>query len=234
MSLQAIVFDFDGVIADTEPVHLEAFQEQLMSIGLELSREEYMDRYLGYSDREGFEIIAKDRGRLLAPDEIDRLIARKTVRVQELFATRPLLFPGAALRIREWAPLVPLAIASGALRAEIEVLLAAGGLVPCFPVVVSANDPVEGKPSPRPYQLAMSRLASTVPGLDGTLRPERCVAIEDSRWGIVAARAAGMRVIGVTSSYSSDELREADLVAAGVGDVTLEMLEELAGRSRLA
>jgi beta-phosphoglucomutase len=227
MRLQAVVFDFDGVIADTEPVHLEAFQEQLRSVGLELDREEYMDRYLGYSDREGFEIISRDHGRPLPPDEIDRLIAQKTVRVQELFVSRPLLFPGAASRIAEWAPLVPLAVASGALRAEIEVLLAAGGLSSCFHVLVSANDPVDGKPSPQPYQLAMSKLAEAVPSLTGALRPDRCVAIEDSRWGIVAARAAGMRVIGVTSSYAADELRDADLVVSGVGDLTLDVLETL-------
>lgn len=225
---QAIVFDFDGVIADTEPVHLQAFQDELATVGLSLSREDYLAKYLGYSDREGFEAVARDAGRALRSDEVERLISQKTVRIQSLFASMSLMFPGVAGRIREWAPVVPIGIASGALRAEVEVILASAGLLSCFRTIVSANDPVEGKPSPAPYQLAMAQLAASS-GFAGDLRPERCLAIEDSRWGITAARAAGMRVIGVTTSFDAEDLAGADLVVGGVGDLTLEMLGDIVG-----
>jgi beta-phosphoglucomutase-like phosphatase (HAD superfamily) len=91
----------------------------------------------------------------------------------------------------------------------------------CFPVIVSADDPVASKPSPEPYQLALARLGG------GTFVPSACVAIEDSRWGIVSARAAGMRVVGVTSSYAADALSEADLVVSSVADLSLTVLGQL-------
>ena len=226
MHLQAVVFDFDGVIADTEPVHLLAFQEELRAIGLALSQQEYLDRYLGYNDREGFAAVAAASGRTLEAEEIEQLIARKTVRVQALLGSTSLLFPGVERRIREWSARVPVAIASGALRAEIDTILNATALSTCFRAIVTADDPVDSKPSPHPYMLAMSRLADGH-GNGSPLRPERCVAIEDSVWGIVSARAAGMRVVAVTTSYGASALSEADLVVPAVEDLTLDMLDHV-------
>lgn len=226
MLLQAIVFDFDGVIADTEPVHMQAFQDELRRFGLSLTKEDYLERYLGYTDQEGFAAVARDQGRVLTQDEIDTLISRKTVRVQELFATLPLVFDGVPDRIREWAPQVPVAIASGALRAEIVALLRATGLGDSFLTIVSADDPVESKPSPQPYLLAMNQLG-VLAGPEGGLVPSHCVAIEDSKWGIVAAKQAGMRVIGVTTSYDASQLEGADLVVDGVASLSLTMVERV-------
>jgi beta-phosphoglucomutase len=226
MQLQAIVFDFDGVIADTEPVHLLAFQEELAAIGLTLSQQEYLDRYLGYNDREGFAAVAAASGRTLGNEEIEQLIARKTVRVQALLGSVPLLFPGVEGCIRDWSTRVPVAIASGALRAEIDTILNAAALSSCFQAIVTADDPVDSKPSPAPYTLALSRLAGGN-SLGPALRPDRCVAIEDSVWGIVSARAAGMRVVAVTTSYGASALGEADLIVPGVADLTLERLHNV-------
>jgi beta-phosphoglucomutase len=226
MSLQAIVFDFDGVIADTEPVHLQAFQAELATLGLALSREDYLAKYLGVTDREAFAIVAHDQGRELTDEVIEQLVQQKTVRMQALLAATPLVFAGVDTRVRDLAAHVPVAIASGALRAEIVAVLSAVDLAACFPVIVSADDPVEGKPSPAPYQLAMQRLAAHT-GLAGGFAPSRCVAIEDSHWGITAARAAGMRVVGITSSYSADALSSADHVVGSVADITLETLRTL-------
>lgn len=228
MPLQAIVFDFDGVIADTEPVHLQAFQAELASLGLALSQQDYLDRYLGVTDREGFELVARDQGRELSGDVVEQLIRQKTVRMQALLASAPLVFPGVEDRVRDLARHVPIAIASGALRAEIEAVLSAVGLRSCFPVIVSADDPIEGKPSPAPYVLAMKRLAAA--GHAAEFDPAQCVAIEDSRWGITSAKAAGMRVVGVTTSYSAEALAEADCVITGVADLSLSLLTELADR----
>ncbi|MDO8835430.1 MAG: HAD family phosphatase [Vicinamibacterales bacterium] len=226
MQLQAIVFDFDGVIADTEPVHLLAFQEELASVGLTLSQQEYLERYLGYNDREGFAAVAAASGRTLGAEDIEQLIARKTVRVQALLRSTPLLFPGVEHRIRDWSARVPVAIASGALRAEIDTILNSTALSSCFRAIVTADDPVASKPSPAPYTLAMSRLAEG-DGLGLAMRPDLCVAIEDSLWGIVSARAAGMRVVAVTTSYGASALSEADLVIPTVADLTLDMLDDV-------
>jgi beta-phosphoglucomutase len=226
MSLQAIVFDFDGVIADTEPVHLKGFQIGLADLGLSLSREEYMSTYLGVTDREAFTLVARAHGRELTDEVVDRLIREKTVRMQALLTETPLVFAGVEGRVREFAAQVPVAIASGALRAEIVAVLTAVGLAPSFPIIVSADDPVDGKPSPAPYRLAMQRLAAHV-GANGGFDSSRCVAIEDSHWGITAAKAAGMRVVGVTSSYSADALAAADLVVGSVADLTMETLRRL-------
>lgn len=226
MPLQAIVFDFDGVIADTEPVHLMAFQEGLASIGLSLSREDYLSTYLGVTDREAFTLVASAQGRLLTDGEIDRLIQEKTARMQALLTATPLVFAGVEDRVREFAAQVPVAIASGALRAEILAVLTAVGLAASIPVIVSADDPVDGKPSPAPYLLALERLAAHARA-DGGFDPSRCVAIEDSHWGISAAKAAGMRVVGVTSSYSADALAAADHVVGSVAELTVETLRQV-------
>jgi beta-phosphoglucomutase len=226
MSLQAIVFDFDGVIADTEPVHLQAFQAELATLGLSLSREDYLAKYLGVTDREAFAIVAHDQGRELSDDVVEQLVRQKTVRMQALLAATPLVFPGVEDRVRDLAAQVPVAIASGALRAEIVAVLSAVGLAPCFPVIVSADDPVAGKPSPAPYQLAMQRLAAHA-GMGEGFVPSRCVAIEDSHWGITAARAAGMRVVGITSSYTADALSGADYVVGSVAELTVDALRAL-------
>jgi beta-phosphoglucomutase len=224
MDVQAIIFDFDGVLADTEPVHLKVFQEELADLGLSLTSQEYMDRYLGYTDREVFEAVARDVGVLLSPAHIERLVARKTRRVLELVESTPPVYPGVATRLMDWSAVVPLAIASGALRGEIEAILNSAGLMSNFKVVVSANDPVEGKPSPQPYRLAMARLAAT---LGVPVTPSTCVAIEDSIWGIASARAAGMRVVGVTSSYPAASLHDAHLVVDSVGNLSLSAINKL-------
>lgn len=226
---QALVFDFDGVIADTEPLHLRAFQGVLSALGLAVSHEEYLDRYLGYTDVEVFQIVAREQGFSLSAGKLDRLVATKTRLFQDLVSAAPVVFPGVVERVREWARQVPVAIASGALREEIDLVLAAAGLDSVFGVIVSANDPVPGKPSPEPYLLALRQLAvaSSDRAPQGGFDPARCVAVEDSRWGAAAARAAGMRVVGVTSSYPADALADADHVVASVRELSADLVSRL-------
>jgi beta-phosphoglucomutase len=226
MPLQAIVFDFDGVIADTEPIHLRGFQEELVAHGYSLSERDYLDRYLGVSDREGFEAVSRDQGRPLDATVIDLMIARKSARVQALAASPSPVFPGVPERVREWSLAVPVAIASGALRVEIEAILNGAALRSCFGTIVSADDPVVGKPSPAPYLLALEQLA-TATGRTAAFDPGYCVALEDSRWGIESAKRAGLRVVGVASSYPASALGEADLVVSTVADLTLGALRAL-------
>jgi len=223
-ALQAIVFDFDGVIADSEPLHLKAFQRTLDEEGLELTADEYYARYLGYDDVGLFQALAGDRRIAMSGVAIDALVARKAARLQELLHDGRVLFPGAVEFIRAAAAQVPIAIASGALRHEIVQIIDAAGVGPLFAAIVAAGDTPDSKPSPAPYRLAFERLRHTC-GRD--LDPGRSVAIEDSRWGLESAQGAGLRCVGVTTSYPAEALQGAELVVGGLKDLTLPALDRL-------
>jgi beta-phosphoglucomutase len=222
-ALQAVIFDFDGVIANSEPLHLRAFQRALGEEGIVLTSDEYFARYLGYDDVGAFQAIGRDRGILIDDGRLDALVARKGACLQELMESDHVLFPGAADFIRASAREVPIAIASGALRHEIVEIISAAGLAPLFPVIVASGDTPESKPSPAPYRLAFERLKARQPDLE----PHRCVAIEDSRWGLTSASGAGLRCVGVTTSYGADELPEAELIVGGLHRLTVSALDDL-------
>jgi beta-phosphoglucomutase len=222
--LQAIVFDFDGVIADSEPLHLRAFQHTLAEQQIELTGRDYYSRYLGYDDVGLVQALATDRGIAMSDREITALVARKGVRLQELLHGGHVLFPGAIDFIREAASAVPIAIASGALKHEIEEIIESAGIRQLFSAIVSSGDTPQSKPSPAPYLLAFERLRQ-ISGRD--LDPRRSVAIEDSRWGLESARGAGLRCVGVTNSYPAAELDGAELVVDGLHALTLATLDAL-------
>ena len=222
--LQAVVFDFDGVIANSEPLHLRAFQAALDEHGITLTPQEYYARYLGADDVGVFEQLASDRGYLWNAPHVARLVALKGVRMQELMQAGALLFPGAADFIRRASSEVPIAIASGALKHEILEIVTSAGLSDLFTAIVAAGDTPETKPSPQPYRLAFEQLRARA---GGHLVPGRTVAIEDSRWGLASAHGAGLRCVGVTTSYPAHELPDAELTVAGLADLTLEMLDRL-------
>lgn len=223
-ALQAIVFDFDGVIADSEPLHLRAFQRTLEEEGVELSAGDYYARYLGYDDAGLFQALARDRQMAMSDAQITTLVARKAVRLQELLRDGELLFPGAAEFIRAAAAEVPIGIASGALKHEILEIMAPAGVGCLFSAIVAAGDTPESKPSPAPYLLAFQQLRQTT---GRHLDPQRSVAIEDSRWGLESAHGAGLRCVGVTTSYPAEELHGAELVVAGLKDLTVPVLDRL-------
>lgn len=227
-ALQAIVFDFDGVIANSEPLHLQAFQLTLVEQGIELTAAEYYARYLGYDDPGAFEAIARDRGVPMTDRQVAALVARKGAALQDKLHAGAMLFPGASEFIREAAAAVPVAIASGAQRHEIDEIVVAAGLGDLFSVIVASGDTPESKPSPAPYRLAFERLCQ-VSGR--ALDPRRSVAIEDSRWGLESARGAGLRCVGVTTSYPASALGDAELVVGGLRDLTLAALDRLIGQA---
>lgn len=222
--LQAIVFDFDGVIANSEPLHLLAFQQALAEDGVELSAADYYSRYLGYDDVGMFEALGRDRGLSMEGGRVTELVVRKGNRMQDLLRSGSVLFPGALEFIRQAAAVVPIAIASGALRHEIDEIIDAAGVANLFAAIVAAGDTPESKPSPAPYRLAFEQLREKA---GGALDPRRSVAIEDSRWGLESARGAGLRLVGVTTSYSAGELSSAELVVDGLATLTLPALDKL-------
>jgi len=222
--LQAIVFDFDGVIADSEPLHLKAFQQALAEEGVVLEREDYFSLYLGFDDVGMFQALARDRGFAWTDRHVTALVARKGLKLQAMLQNGEVLFPGAAAFVRAAAAAVPIAIASGALRHEIVQIVESAGLDGLFPVIVAAGDTPEGKPSPAPYLLAFEQLQHIA---GRPLDRRRCIAIEDSVWGLESARGAGLRCVGVATSYAAAELTGAELVVEGLKTLTLPMLDEL-------
>jgi beta-phosphoglucomutase len=203
--IRAVVFDFDGVIANSEPLHFRAYRDVLAERGLTLTESAYYERYLGYDDIGAFTAIAADAGVVLDDTALGDLVARKAVRLEALERDGSVLFPGAREAIQRMAARFPTAIASGALKPEILRVLDHEQLREYFPVVVSAEDTPASKPDPAPYLRAVAMLAASIDGL----RPSECLAIEDSRWGLVSARTAGLRTVGITHTYAASELADA-------------------------
>ena len=211
----AVIFDFDGVIADTEPTHLRATQHALDSRGVTLDLEEYERLYLGYSDHGLFDTLARDRSLDWSAGDIDVLVRSKSLAFDTLIAGESLVYPSASRCItRLAAAKIPLAIASGAFANEIELILDGSGLRAHFHSIVGAGDYARGKPSPDPYIEAARRLG---------IPPSRAVAIEDSQWGLDSARAAGCCTIAVTHTYPRAALT-ANIIIDSLDDVTLEMI----------
>ena len=224
--LRAIIFDFNGVIVDDEPLHLELFRRVLAEEGVALSDEDYHDKYLGYDDRGCFVAALADAGRgQLAADTafINELIARKAAYYRRAIDERYLLFPGVVECVRRLATRFPLAIASGALRQEIELVLTRGGIRDCFRTMIAAEDVSECKPHPEGYTKALAAL-NALGTEEIPIRPGECLVIEDSVAGVEAAHRAGMRCLAITNSYSAAELVEADWVAASLAECEPESL----------
>jgi beta-phosphoglucomutase len=224
--LRAIVFDFDGVIANSEPLHYRAFRDVLAGAGVELSEQDYYSTYLGFDDVGVFATLNADRGRNWSERDLADLVADKALRLAELERDVSVLFPGAAEAIRRAAAAVPLAIASGALGPEIRRVLKRADLTQHFAAIVSAEDTPLSKPAPDPYELAVALLRRQVGG--ETLKASECVAIEDSRWGLDSARTAGLRTVAIATAYDRSELApHADLVLGSITELNVDDLRRL-------
>jgi beta-phosphoglucomutase len=222
--LQGIVLDFDGVVVNSEPLHLRAFQEVLAAGGDTLSAQEYYARYVGLDDAAMFAAYARDRGVAVPDGWVRQAIEAKAVRMQALLGNGSPLFPGAAECIRELAGAVPLAIASGALRREIQMVLDEAGLARCFTAIVAAGETARGKPAPDPYERAVELLGRSSGAM---LDPRRVVAVEDTTQGLAAAGAARLRTVAVTTTYPADVVSGADLVVRTLREVTVPVLAAL-------
>lgn len=223
MPLLGVVFDFDGVIADTENLHLKAYQKVLQTRSLSLDRAAYFDRYLGYDDVGVFKAFAADLAIELDEHELTRLIDEKGHRFDALLDGAQVLYAGASECIRDLASEVPLAIASGALRHEINRILSAAELRHLFRVVVDANDVANAKPAPDAYQRAVDLISPN----DDVASRGSFVAIEDSRWGLESARSAGLRTIGITNTYSAAALADADIIVDNLSAIDRRLLDRL-------
>lgn len=224
-ALHAIVLDFDGVIADSERLHMRAFQDALDGTPVGLTDAAYYADYLGFDDHGVFRHLFRDQGHALDDPTLERLVVEKGHRFEALAAAGEMVFPGAAAFIRAFSDVVPMAIASGAQTHEIDDVLNRAGLRDRFITVVGADQTAASKPAPDPYLEAFARLQRHA---GRPLDRRRTVAVEDSRWGLESATAAGLRTIAVTTSYPVEALTpHAELVVAGLHALDLATLERL-------
>lgn len=223
MPTAAVIFDFDGVIADTEHLHLGAFREAFTERGWTLDEADYFDRYVGFDDRGLIVAYTDDLGIKLAAEELAALLAAKRAAFGRHLSAS-VVYPGAHAVIERIAGRYPVGIASGALHHEIAAILKAANLSEWFPVIVGADDVKASKPSPDPYLAAAAGLL---------VNPSDCVAIEDSVTGLQAAHSAGMRTIAVTTTAPGHLLAIADRVVSGLEEITPDLVAELGAPAAL-
>jgi beta-phosphoglucomutase len=206
----AVLFDFDGVIVNSEPLHFWAFHEVLRAEKIEITEEEYYRELIGFDDKGAFRHVFAKRGRELDPKTFLRIMTLKCEKMMEFIqARRYQALPGAEEFIRGLWWRHPLAICSGALREEIEAMLEGIALRDCFKVIVAAEDVTVGKPDPSGYLMCAKLLSEKV---KRELTPADCLIIEDAPSVIKNVRAVGFPVLGVATSYPPEKLNDANYV----------------------
>ena len=224
--LQAVIFDCDGVLVDTEPLHYAAFQKVLAPLGLGHDYARYLDHFVGFDDRDAFLHAFEEAGREISADRLERLIEAKSAALGELVVQGTPSFPGVVELVEELKDRdVVMAVASGALRHEVEAFVASLGLSGVFRVIVGANDVRKSKPDPETYLLAIERLRPVFGSQP--LDPLNCIAIEDTPAGISSAKSAGLAVVAVTNSFPATELTRANKVVGSLSDLNFQAIVEL-------
>lgn len=225
--LKAVILDFDGVIADAEPVHLKAFQAVLSEEGIGLSRTEYYNKYLALDDKTCFAAILKDSGRDFDKSLIHDLTIRKSKYYDEYIRENLVIFPGVVDFVKRLYQRYPISIGSGALRHEIELILESIGIRKEFSIIVSAEEIENCKPAPDVY-IRVLQLINQLDSLkSGIVYTHECLVVEDSVAGIKAAHSAGMKCLAVTNSYPTEKLFEADMIVRSLEGVKIEDIEKL-------
>ena len=227
--LRAILFDFNGVLVNDEPIHFELLQTVLGQEGIELTEREYYRSYLGLDDRACFTAALQKAGRPVPPDVLSRLIARKAAYYQQRVRESGIpLFPGAVGLIDSAiSEGLMLGVVSGALRGEVEGALREVGVRQHFKVVVTSEDVTRSKPDPEGYRLGLQRLSSEPPLPSRLLHPHEVLAIEDSPAGLEAAAMAGLSSLGVAHTYPAAELHMADSTVESVLNLDLKRIRQL-------
>lgn len=213
--MDAVIFDFDGVLMDSEALHARVIQQTLEPLGLAVE----LDHIVGVADPDVFARAFASAGQALSEELLGQLLEQKRRRtVHEFRSGAAVPFPGAIELLRAAAARGPVAVCSAATRAEIEAALDALGVLGHIGTIVSVDQVARTKPDPEPYRLAAQRLG---------VRPSRCVAIEDSPTGLASALGAGMTVAAVLHTTPLERLRGAHTHIASIAQLTLEHLESL-------
>jgi beta-phosphoglucomutase-like phosphatase (HAD superfamily) len=212
MTPRAVIFDFNGTLSDDEPILYRIFAELFAEHGRPLSERDYYDRLAGHSDPEIVRLwLGRDH-----PD-VDRVIDERVERYRAVVRDGSTVGPAVREAVHYAAGRVPVAIVSGAARAEIEPVVAAAGLAPLFRFIVSADDVVEGKPDTEGYLQALELLGNG-------LRGEDVLVFEDTEAGVASAKGAGMRCVAVTGTLGAARLGQADELIPELDPETIRRL----------
>lgn len=219
--VKAVIFDFDGVITDSEILHFRAFNEILAQFDFQIQKPDYYQKYLGLTDKDCYKTLIQEGHLPITVDQVPELVAQKKVVYKRLAESEGHIIEG----VRPFLDLlnhhgIIKAICSGALEAEIRYTLSQAGLEDEFVTIVAADHVSVGKPDPEGYSLTLSQLRE----LDPTLTASQCIVIEDSHWGLEAAKDAGMNTIAVTNSYPAEQLHMADRIVNRLDEITKDWL----------
>ena len=208
----AVLFDFDGVLCNSEPLHFLAFHEVLAAEKIELTEAEYYNEMIGFDDKGAIRHIFHLKGRELDPKTFLRVMTHKSEAMMDLIRRRKFQpLDGVEEFVRGLWRHCPLAICSGALREEIEAMLEGLALRDCFTAIVAAEDVEVGKPDPRGYVLT-ARLLSEKSPVKKPLKPADCLIVEDAPTVIREVKRIGFPALAVATSYPPERLAEADYV----------------------
>jgi beta-phosphoglucomutase-like phosphatase (HAD superfamily) len=221
----ATLFDFDGVLVDSEPVHLAAFNDVLAPHRLTIDADTYAEKYLSLDDASVFRRVFMAAGLEMEEQRVNQMVEAKSPCFLTRFADSFRVFPGAAEIIVRRAARGPVGIVSGALEREIVFSLDKIGVTDAISFIVSVESTKASKPDPSPYLLAIQNLRD-ITGRSAATAP-RAVAVEDSLGGVMSAKGAGLRCVAVAHSYAPGALIEsgADAVVADLASLTDALLE---------
>ena len=216
----AVIFDFDGIMVDTEPLHYQAFQTVLEPLEFGFSWQEYREKYMGYDDRDAFTEAFRAKGKAVNSEELACLIKNKALAFLNVIKNGITPYPGVVDLVTQLHHKhIPIAISSGALQSDIKPILKILNIENCFKIIVTADDVSKSKPDPESYCLAFDKIKSDY--RKDSIAVTNTIAIEDTPAGIASAKAACLQVVAVTNSYPCEHLTEADFI--------IQSLEELLG-----
>jgi len=223
--LRAVIFDFDGVITDSEVLHLRAFNQSLAQYGIEITKNDYYTTYLGLNDNDCYRLLIEKGLLKMDEQQINAIMTQKKKMFEQLAKTEGKMIEG----VRDFLSMleqnnIPMAICSGSLLTEVEMVLDEARLRDLFEVIVSGEQVKKGKPNPEGFLLTLQRLNES---RENPITAEQCIAIEDSHWGLKAAKAAGMHTIAVTNSYDAEQLRMADKITDRLNELSIGDLQQL-------
>jgi len=225
--LKAIIFDFDGVVVDSEPVHYKAFMEIGKDLGVAFDYKHYLRHYIGYDDRDAIRAMLIEAGMPTEDAHISELRQEKQVVFENLVKQGAAAIPGAVELIDQAHSQIPIAIASGATSLDIELMLTSLNRRDRFEIIVSADHVKRSKPDPTTYRMAYEQLAEKYP--EHQLSPDNCLAIEDTAAGIESANGAGLMTLGIATTGPASFLTRANRVEPGLDGMTLETLHQWFG-----
>ena len=223
--LKAVIFDFDGVITDSEILHLRAFNQSLAQYGIEITKNDYYTMYLGFNDTDCYKLLIEKGLLKMDEQQINTLMIQKKKIFEQLAKAEGKMIEG----VRDFLNMleqnnIPMAICSGSLLTEVEMVLEDARLRHLFEVVVSGEQVKKGKPEPEGFLLSLQRLNEN---RENPITANQCVVIEDSHWGLEAAKAAGMHTIAVTNSYDAEQLGMAEKIVNQLNELSIDDLQQL-------